>query len=76
MTMFSISVSEGDSLLAVIKLEKIGNDDEPIEQCSNQAISLGKLIQSTSNCSLSLGRVEINLDFDEDGELSQIEIYG
>lgn len=76
MTFVTIDASDEDRFMVVVNIEKIGSDDEPVKRVVTKSISLWSLIDSVSNSSLSLGRVEINLDFDEEGELSQVEIHG
>lgn len=70
-----ITVQDGESFIGVIQLEKLDENEEPITRKIARGASLSALLEKASHGKLTLGKIEVNLDFDDKGELVQIEIY-
>ncbi len=75
MSKISVSIREAEEFIGLIEFEKLDSNDEPIVRKITKGLCLGTLLRDASGNKLSLGAVEVNLDFDSDGELVQMEIY-
>jgi hypothetical protein len=75
MPILNITIQEDDSFTGLVKVEKLDDEDTPIERSIAKGLSLSSVLEEASCGQLKLGKLEINLDFDEHGEIVQIEIY-
>jgi len=75
MSILNLTIQEDDSFTGLIQVQKLDADDEPVTRKITKSASLSSILEQVSNGKLNLGKIEINLDFDEQGELVQIEIY-
>lgn len=75
MAIMKLKIQSGESVTGVIELEKLDGQDDVIERKVSKGVCLSDILRSSSNGQLSMGELEINLDFDEHGQLVQVEFY-
>lgn len=75
MTNIELKILNGDSVTGVIKLERIDDRDELVKRTIRKGVCLSDILNTSSNGQLSMGELEVNLDFDEHGQLVQMEFY-
>lgn len=72
---FQIDLAAGDDVVGIIRLLELDTDEEVVPRAVASGVNLGELLRQASNGSLSLGQLEVNLDFDSDGRLVSLEFY-
>ena len=70
-----IRINDEDDFTGLVVIDKFDEDDELVKRKIREGICVSDLLRQVTKEKLSLGSLEINLDFDEDGKLVQIEIY-
>ncbi len=75
MSKILLNVRSGEEFTALVQIDHLDSEEEIISRKISKGISLNSLLHDTSKGALSLGKIEINLDFDANGQIVQIEIY-
>ena len=75
MTYIKLKVQSGETIIGGIELEHLDNEEEVVERKMVKGLVLSDILTTVSNGQLSLGELEVNLDFDENGSLILLEFY-
>ena len=75
MSKIVINTTDQESITGIIRVDKLDDAEEIIERKFSGGLCVSDLVKQFSKGKYTLGTLEINLDFDENGELVQIEFY-
>ena len=75
MTVLKVTIQEGDTFTGVIKVVDVDEDGEAVPRGAGNGFMLSSFLAQHAGDRYSLGSVEMIFDFDDEGRISQIEIY-
>ncbi len=75
MSTFYLRLTKNDDCVGMISMDDLNADDEVVKRKVDRGLSLESLLAAQTGGKLSLGALSVNLDFDEDGRLINLEFY-
>ena len=75
MAILTLTIKEGEEFTGAITFVDLDEEGETVKRDMSKGFILSKLLKKFTGDEYSLGSVEVIMDFDKDGRLSQIEIY-
>lgn len=76
MTTVEMHIQEGSIFAGSFVVDRLDEEEELVERKFKKTLCLGQILEQVSGGKLNTSHVEVNLDFDTNGELMSIEILG